>query len=348
MNHEQPQHVMSRYWHVTEGVIEKCQQDYRAGRDVGRSIPNLSATQATLVAIQSMSGDALVHASPDTILTLPLDQLDDWSLTILAEILFSIAGQMDGGLEKTLLSGPRRQILDRAWAALEQALDSPVLSPLVWYEDIFFDVAQEYRLKGDPHAVDLMKRGLAHNLRYNDGDNGDGFLRDLAETYLWAGALDEGLALFTAVLRNDPAGIWTYNVIGLTFDHFGLTTLGIEATRRGLEVLDATGDPEELRDQFLDTLRRLEESNRPDKEGSVDPSVLADFRTALALDLDAGEGRPIFELCHELVPDLDHVPVKREPQPSDLPPGEERKGARGTGKTRRKARRRDGKRGKRR
>lgn len=106
MNPEQAQHVLSRYWRVTEGVIEKCQQDYRAGRDMGRSIPNLDATQATLVAIQSMSGDALVHASPDTILTLPLDQLDDWSLTNLAEILFSIAERMNGGLKKTVLSGP--------------------------------------------------------------------------------------------------------------------------------------------------------------------------------------------------------------------------------------------------
>jgi tetratricopeptide (TPR) repeat protein len=348
VNHRQPQHVMSRYWHVTEGVIEKCQQDYRAGRDMGRSIPNLNATRSILVAIQSMSGDALVHEPLDTILTLPLDQLDDWSLTILAEILFSIADQMGGGLKKTLLKEQRRPIEDRAWAALEQALDSPVLSPLVWYEDIFIDVAQQYHFKGDPHAVDLMKRGLAHDLRYNDGDNADGLLRDLAETYLWVGAHDKGLALFTAVLRNDPADIWIYNVIGLTFDHFGLTTLGIEATRRGLEVLDATGDPEDLRDQFLDTLKRLEKSKRPGKEGSIDPSVLADFRTALALDLDAGKGWPISDLCHDLVPDLDQVPVKREPQPSDLPPGEKKKGAQGAGKTRQQAKRRGGKRGKRR
>lgn len=222
-----------------------------------------------------------------------------------------------------------------------------MLSPLVWYEDVFFDVAQEYRLKGDPRAVDLIKRGLAHNLRYNSGNNADGLLRDLGETYLWVGALDEGLALFTAVLRNDPADIWTHNVIGVTFDRFGLAKLGIEATRRGLEVLDATGDPEELRDQLLDTLKGLEEGKHPDKEGSIEPSVLADFRSALALDLDAGEGRPIVELCHDLVPDLDQVPVKREPQPSDLP-RKERKGTKGAGKTRQKGKRRGGKRGKRR
>jgi hypothetical protein len=38
---------------------------------MARSIPSLNATQATLIAVQSMSDDALVPASPDTILTLP-------------------------------------------------------------------------------------------------------------------------------------------------------------------------------------------------------------------------------------------------------------------------------------
>jgi hypothetical protein len=48
--------------------------------------------------------------------------------------------------------------------------------------------------------------------------------------------------------------------------------------------------------------------------------VLADLRAALALDFDAGEGRPIADLCRELVPDLDQVPVKRRWEKPDLPP----------------------------
>lgn len=52
-------------------------------------------------------------------------------------------------------------------------------------------------------------------MHYHDGINADGILRDLAETYLGVGELDQGLAMFAALLRNDPADIWTYNVITL-------------------------------------------------------------------------------------------------------------------------------------
>ena len=99
------------------------------------------------------------------------------------------------GSGKGILKGQRRRVLDRAWAALEQALDSPTASPLLWYEEAFYDVAQEYRLRGKRRAIELMKRGLAHNLRHSQGSNADSFLRDLAETYLWVGELDQGLAI---------------------------------------------------------------------------------------------------------------------------------------------------------
>lgn len=191
---------------------------------------------------------------------------------------------------------------------------------MLWYEDIYFDVGQEYRVKGDRHAVELMKRGLAHNLRYNEANNAMNFLRDLAETYLWVGELDQGLAMFAGLLRNDPADIWTYNVIAITFDRFGLTEVGAEATRRGLELIEAAGDPEKLRGQLLDALEDMRKSERRGREAGVDPAVLADLRAVLALDFDAGRLLPITELCRELVPDLDRVPVKAPPEMPDLPP----------------------------
>jgi uncharacterized protein YecA (UPF0149 family) len=50
---------------------------------------------------------------------------------------------------------------------------------------------------------------------------------------------------------------------------------------------------------------------------------LAELRAALALDFETSEGRHIGELCRELVPDLDQVPVKRPPEKPDLPPPDE-------------------------
>ena len=213
-------------------------------------IPSLDATRATLIAVQSLAADALVRAPLSVILVRPFGPLDDWSLAVLAEILFSIEDQM---MDRTgILKGQRRRLLERAWAALEeQALDSPTTSPLPWYQDIFFDVAQEYRVKGDRRAIEVLKRGLAHNLHYHAGNDVDSLLRDLAETHLWLGDLDQGLEILTALLRNDPADIWTYNLVAITFDDFGLADVGMEAALRALEVLSTTGDPEGLHDQLL-------------------------------------------------------------------------------------------------
>ncbi len=174
---------------------------------------------------------------------------------------------------------------------------------------------------GDRCAVELMKQGLAHDLRYHEGMNADGLLRDLAETYLWMDDLNQGLAILAGLLRNDPSDIWTYNVMAIIFDRFGLADLGLEAAQRGLELVEATGDPEKLHDQLTDALNDMQQSERRGREAEVDSTVLADFCAALALDFGAGQRRPVTELCWELVPDLDRVPVKRPAEmPELLPP----------------------------
>lgn len=315
-------HAMSRYTAVTEGVIEVCQRDYSAGRVVGRSIPGLDPDTATLIAIQSLAADALLDPPPDVLLTTPLDPLDDWSLAVLAEIHLALIGEA-----KAKTKPPQEnqdQFAERAWVALEQAVDSATASPMLWYEGIFFDLAREYQVKSDPRAIDLLKRGLAHNLRYNEGDNAENFLRDLAEAHLSLGDLDRGIEILTSLLRNDPQHIWAYNSAGFALGRVGLADLGIEATRRGLEVIAATGDPEKLRRQFLDFLDDLCQNEMTRREKDLDPAVLAGFRAALALDLGEGLGQSIAKLCHEMVPDLDQMPVKepaklaeQAPQPGE-------------------------------
>jgi MinD-like ATPase involved in chromosome partitioning or flagellar assembly len=109
-------------------------------------------------------------------------------------------------------------------------------------------------------AIELLKRDLAFNLRHHEGNDADKFLRDLAETHLRLGDLDLGLTILSALLRNDPSGIWTHDVIALTFGRSGLADLASEVTQRGLEVIEATGDPEGLCSQFARSRDRLRES----------------------------------------------------------------------------------------
>jgi tetratricopeptide (TPR) repeat protein len=310
-------HAMSRYTAVTEAVIEKCQQDYRAGRELGRSIPDLSATNAAIIVSESLEADPLLEALPEVILRQVYEPLSDWSLAVLAEIVFSLADQLPKAMNFPEVR--RQELLTMAWEAMERVLDSPTASPLLWYEGIYFDVAQEYRLDDDRRAIELLKRGLAHNLRYDEGSNAENFLRDLAETHLWLDELDRGLEILTGLLRRNPADIWTYNLIAFIFDRSGLVELGLAGTRRGLELIEATGDSEGLRQQLNEALEDLQRSEKRERETEANPEVVADFRQALALDFEAGQRGPLAELCRTLVPDLDRVPVKRPREKPDLP-----------------------------
>ncbi|MFN2286552.1 MAG: SEC-C metal-binding domain-containing protein, partial [Anaerolineae bacterium] len=113
--------------------------------------------------------------------------------------------------------------------------------------------------------------------------------------------------------------IWTYNTMAIFFDGYGLTDVGTTATQRGLALIDAKEDEEELRRQLENCLEQMRTAETHGREADVTPEILADLRAALTLDFDAGQPRPIPDLCHDLVPDLDTVPVKRPLTLADLP-----------------------------
>jgi tetratricopeptide (TPR) repeat protein len=191
---------------------------------------------------------------------------------------------------------------------------------MLWYQDIYFDVAQEYQRRDDPDALMFLKRGLAHCLHLNEGDNAESFLRDIAEVLLWQGKFDESLSLYTALIRNEPDNIWHYNSIALTSVDSGLAQLGIEAAERGISLISATGDPERLDDQFRNSLTRLVADAETDRVQNIEPTILTDFRDSLTLGFNAGRGLPYPMLAHDLVPDLRSFPVNGAAEMPTLPP----------------------------
>ena len=317
-----PPHAMSRYAAVTENLIKKCRLDYQAGRDLGQAVPSLNQEQVTIVVAESLEADGLLR-QPRARLTDMARQgaANDWSLAVLAEIHFVWAEEEKGDNTDLFVAARRDGFIDVAWTALEHTLNSPTASPMLWYQQIFFEVGQRYRNQKDDRALEFISRGLKHSLTFNQGSNAENFLRDLAETHLELDQLNAGLRLLSGLLQHNPADIWTYNLMAIRFDKYGLTRLGEQAVRRGLELLNTQDTPnkEALQQQLTNSLEEMQQAERTGREIEVDPALLAEFQAALTLPFEAGTTQPVPELCRQLVPALDSLPVKRAKSAPVLP-----------------------------
>jgi hypothetical protein len=63
------EHAFSRYMNLTVGVIEKLQQDYFAGRDLGRSVPDIDADTAAIIVAESLEADRIWNLPPERFLS---------------------------------------------------------------------------------------------------------------------------------------------------------------------------------------------------------------------------------------------------------------------------------------
>ena len=317
MAQPQPEHAGSRFQCVTVGVIEVLQRAYRAGSDLGQVIPDIDADTAAVIVAETLEADRVWNLPPERFLKggAVKGPMSDFKRAVLAEIAFLVAD--------TARSHNNKQEQGKWWAvamaSLNEAAQSPTASPILWYEDIYLELAHAAQRHSDHESIQWLKCALAYNLHYHAGNNAVSLLQELAEMHIGAGELDQGLAMLAALVRHAPDSIWTYNTMAISFDRYGLTEIGAQAARRGLELLDAQGDPEKLRTQLQDSLEDMLTSQRRGREAEVKPEVLADFRAALALDFKSGQPRDLGTLCRELVPDLDRIPVKRPMKPSDLP-----------------------------
>ncbi len=295
-------HAMSRYADVTAGLVHRAQVDYRLGRDLSKTAPDHEPWEIAVIAEDTIEGDRIAVLPPNELDALDLESLSDWGLAILAE---------------------RYEVMnehERAWELYERILERPEAGLTLWYEEIYYQVAQEYLFRGEhDKAFDYLRRCLAHNIAHHRGESVDEFLRDHARFYVRAGQLDRGLEIWTAVLCHDPSDVWTYNQIALSMPDAGLADLAVEAIERGLALLAKSGDVEGLRAQLEGLLEEARTTDKRGREAEVSPEVLQAFREALHLPFDARSEGSIIDLAYELIPGLADVPVKRPMTPPPVP-----------------------------
>ena len=59
------EHAFSRYMIVSDGVIDRLQGDYFAGRELGISLPDIDSTKAVVILAESLEADHLLETLPE-------------------------------------------------------------------------------------------------------------------------------------------------------------------------------------------------------------------------------------------------------------------------------------------
>lgn len=308
-------HATTRYQQVDEEVIDDLQQAHHTGGDLYQVAPWLSVKNKRVILAETLDADRLIDMPAQRLFSAAPDvgPMTDFKRAVLAEMTLESPRSATGPWEE-----PDRE--ERAMVLLEEVARSETASPTLAYEPIYRDLAEAALLNDDPMAVDWLKRAAAHNLHHNKGNDILFNLIDLASAYLQLGHLDLGLTMLVRLLHHDPGNVWVYRFMATGFPVLGLTALGLRAARRGLTLLDEQGDPEELHDEFLMAQIELQTSPNKGRESQVSPEVLEAVEAALALDFDAGQPLSLEDLCRDLVPGWDEVPVKAPLRFEDLPP----------------------------
>ncbi len=175
---------------------------------------------------------------------------------------------------------------DREMAVIELILRSPLNDEMVAYSDLYLDLINYYQRNDNFPA--MLRWAVAH-IAYDEQNDPDTLnllnsWRDLAEAYLHAGKIKDGLGIFTRLITRFPSDIWNFNILGMTLPHIGLNGLAVDILERGL-ALTAINDPENLHDQFRKFQQETQANlaNGQDRTGEIEPETLQALRAALEL-----------------------------------------------------------------
>ena len=309
------EHAQSRYQCIPVKAVHKLQSDFLAGRDLGNSVPEINANDAAVIVAESLEADIIWNLDTVEFLRggIKKRRMSDFKRAAMSEIFITLS-------DNAYRSGEKKDI-KTLWALekanLQELANTPTASPLLDYAEIYLNLSQNSTDSSNKDAIQWMKKRLAHDLQYNEGNDAVHILHDLADLYLDVKKFDQGLSIITAILNHDPANIWTYNNIAVSFDGYGLGSLGIQAAKRGLQLIELQGDEDGVQDQLEDALDPSQDHKG--KAYKIKPPVLTEFQRALQLDFRPRLSIPIAQLCREVIPDLDQIPVKRPMTTEDFP-----------------------------
>jgi hypothetical protein len=182
-----------------------CVRAVAGGEDLDDVIPGFSGHKVALVArdvIEVLQAGDLKHSDPPG---------GDWLRTIVAESRFSEAARLRERRNEAEANAPTahgQEILEGVAASSDR-------SPVLFYEDIYFEASQSLLRRSDRRALERHNERIADVLRDPKAPNLMAAMRDLAVVHLKLGDYPEGLAMLSALLRHDPSDPWAFNALAI-------------------------------------------------------------------------------------------------------------------------------------
>jgi tetratricopeptide (TPR) repeat protein len=250
-----------------------CVRAVAGGEDLDDVIPGFSGHKVALVArdvIEVLQAGDLKRSAPPG---------GDWLRTIAAESRFAEAArlwQLRKESEAKTATTHGQEILEGVAASSDR-------SPVLFYEDIYFEAAQSLLRRSDRRALERHNQRVADLLRDPKAPNLMMALRDLAVVHLKLGDYPEGLAMLAALLRHDSSDPWTFNALALDLPRLGFAAEGRLAAERGLELVHQYDDPDQLAKQLTELLREV---SRGEDRSDAPKDATADLRDALRTPFD--------------------------------------------------------------
>ncbi len=301
---------------ATFPTLKACCDDVASGRDLSKTVGGKSAEWVRFAAAAALragkvADDALMSDVAD-LLSYPFDGLDDFSLATLAQVMFERAMNSDGD-DPTC----HKELMKRNAQALHQVLVSKVGSPLIYYEWVAEDMADNPNVNEEIDEIEILKLGLAHTVRYGSAKEIMRMLRQIGAIHLECDEVDEGCRIFAELIASDPLDFENYHTLAVNLGNLRRNTLSKAVAGRGLDMLSATGTQYPGQDDLAFLVSSARRQTERPMQSKIDSAAEAPLRSALKQGFMSGTYLPIADLARRIVPDLDSIPVKQMPLACD-------------------------------
>ncbi len=286
--------------------LEDSVRAVESGEDLSRAVKGRSAEWVALSADAARKAgelaDRAMQCNTADLLEIPLEGLDDFSLTTLAWVIF----EHDPGAQDKALSDRLRV---RNIEAHLKILYSPDCHPLVDYEWVALDFIGHYLATEDADEVDIVKRWVAHALQFGKEECVVSALRTLGSVHIESDEIEKGCRVLGELIASDPLDFENYYTAAVDLSNLRHYDLALKVAERAGHMLRITKTRCEAADDLMMYAKGWQRQLHSD-QAIVDKPAERPLRKALEIGFMRGAHYPTIDLVRRIIPEIDSIPTK--------------------------------------